>query len=141
MMETHVVIPQMIASAMAPVFLLAGIGSLLNVIATRLARAVDRWRLLGHHEGEPEFEAEREALFGRIAYANWATTLCVGSALCVCAVVVLVFLNPLTQIDVGKAAGWVFIVAMLLLAGGLLAFLAEIRLALRTPLGRPVQPK
>jgi hypothetical protein len=32
--------------AVAPVFLLAGIGGILNVIATRLARVVDRVRAL-----------------------------------------------------------------------------------------------
>jgi hypothetical protein len=39
-------IAHLISLAIAPVFLLAGIGSILNVLAGRLARSVDRWRRL-----------------------------------------------------------------------------------------------
>jgi len=39
-------IAQTIQLAIAPVFLLAGIGSILNVLAGRLARVVDRSRVL-----------------------------------------------------------------------------------------------
>ena len=44
-------IAHLISLAIAPVFLLAGIGSILNVLAARLARVVDRARRL-----EIEFE-------------------------------------------------------------------------------------
>jgi len=129
-------VPNLIASAMAPVFLLAGIGGFLNVIATRLARAVDRWRALSMIKDDDDLLAERDGLRRRIVVANLATSLCVGSGLSVCVVIILIYLNPLTESDFGQAAGWAFVIALVLLAGGLIAFLAEIRLALKTPLGR-----
>ena len=49
-------IAQTIQLAIAPVFLLAGIGSILNVLAARLARVVDRSRVLEQLHAESEGE-------------------------------------------------------------------------------------
>ncbi len=49
-------IAHLIQLAIAPVFLLAGIGAILNVLAQRLARVVDRARTL-----EAEIESSAEA--------------------------------------------------------------------------------
>ena len=140
-MENTELIPNMIASAMAPVFLLAGIGGFLNVLAARLARAVDRWRALSSVEEDANLLAERDGLGKRIVVANLAISLCVASGLAVCVVIVLIYLNPLTETDFGRVAGWAFVIAIVLLAGGLTAFLAEIRLALKTGLGPIPSPK
>lgn len=124
-----------IQSAVAPVFLFAGIGGILNVIGARLSRSVDRSRVLealhstssgGEHR---HYVAELELLERRIRHCNWATTACVASALAVCLVVVLLFVSQLMHFNFGNEIALIFVVAMVLLAGGLISFLTEIQIA------------
>ncbi len=124
-----------IQSAVAPVFLFAGIGGILNVIGMRLSRSIDRTRVLEDlHAGSKDVEhhkyiAELVMLERRIKHSNRATTLSVASALAVCLVVVLLFLSQILGFNLGNAIALVFVVAMLLLAGGLIEFLTEIQIA------------
>ena len=124
-----------IQSAVAPVFLFTGIGGILNVIGMRLSRAIDRTRVLEDlHAGSTGVEhhhyvAELRMLERRIKHSNRATTLSVASALAVCLVVVLLFLSQILGYHLGNAIALVFVVAMVLLAGSLIAFLTEIQIA------------
>jgi hypothetical protein len=77
--------------AVAPVFLLAGIGAFLNVMASRLARIVDRSRSLearcGENPDEMEIErirSELSVLDKRTAYAQRGIFLFSVAALMVC---------------------------------------------------------
>ena len=130
-------IAHQIQLAVAPVFLLAGIGGIISVLAHRLARVVDRSRQL---EAEPVAECDS----GRAAYAaelgvlelrmkvvNWAISLCTASALFVCVVVAILFVADLAKIAFARPIAMLFILAMLLLIAGLILFLYEIRLAAR----------
>lgn len=125
-----------IGAAITPVFLLAGIGSILSVISTRLSRAVDRSRVIVRlhplSAGEDHISqvAELRILDKRIARANLATSLCVMSALTTCLVIILLFIGQLTRLQFADGVAVLFVLTMLLLAGGLLAFLSEIRIAL-----------
>jgi Protein of unknown function (DUF2721) len=125
-----------IQSAVAPVFLFAGIGGILNVIGMRLSRSVDRTRVLEALHAEPKgiehqkYIAELAMLERRIKHSNRATTLSVASALAVCLVVVLLFFSQISGFDLGTAIALVFVAAMILLAGGLIAFLTEIHIAI-----------
>ena len=125
-----------IQTAIAPVFLLAGVGGIMNVIATRLARAVDRRRILeGLYDAaeSPQkinFVSELRVLDRRIKYANTATSLCVSSALAVCLVVILHVGGQLAGWLLSWAIALAFMSAMILLALGLIAFLIEIQIAL-----------
>ena len=127
-----------IQTAVAPVFLLAGIAGILNVIATRLGRVVDRSRLVESlHAGSLGDEHARHVgelriLDRRIKLANRATSLCVSSALTVCVVIILLFVSQLARLQVGDAIALLFVISMLLLAAGLITFLAEIQVAVRT---------
>jgi cobalamin biosynthesis protein CobD/CbiB len=124
-----------IQSAVAPVFLFAGIGGILNVVGMRLSRSIDRTRVLEelhaksngveHHR----YAAELAMLERRIKHSNRATTLCVGSALAVCLVVVLLFVSQIIRFNLGTIIALIFVVAMILLAGGLIEFLTEIHIA------------
>jgi Protein of unknown function (DUF2721) len=124
-----------IQSAVAPVFLFAGIGGILNVIGMRLSRSIDRTRVLEdlhtnsngveHHR----YIAELAMLERRIKHSNRATTLCVASALAVCLVVVLLFVSQILALNLGTAIALIFVVSMVLLAGGLIEFLTEIQIA------------
>src|SRR3954471_5875418 len=83
-------ITRVIQLAIAPVFLLTAIATIINVLITRLGRAVDRRRTVEEHipdyEGEPLAKAMRELgmLHRRISLVMWATALAVLSALMVC---------------------------------------------------------
>jgi hypothetical protein len=131
-------VAHLIQLAIAPVFLLAGIGAILNVLAQRLARVVDRARHL-----EAEFEslvegartraaAELCILDKRMTVVNLAISLCTASALFVCLVVGILFVADFAEIAFARPIALLFILAMLLLIGGLIMFLWEIRLAMRS---------
>lgn len=124
--------------AVAPFFLLAGIGQFLNLLAGRLARVVDRARRL-----EQEFTAadhprhrrqvrELRLLDGRIRVVNSAIFLCTLSAVLICLVVAGLFVANLTDVRLGRIVAIAFVAAMLLLIVGLVLFLFEVRLAMRS---------
>lgn len=123
--------------AIAPVFLLAGIGSIINVIVGRLSRVVDRVRVLeGLHPRSTGPEHDRHVwelrlLDRRIGVINAALSSCVASAIAICAVVALMFVARLVSLEIGTAVALAFIAAMALLITGLGLFLVEVRLSLR----------
>jgi Protein of unknown function (DUF2721) len=131
----YVSIATTIQSAVAPVFLFAGIGGILNVVGMRLSRSIDRTRSLEdlyansngveHHK----YVAELAMLERRIKHSNRATALCVASALAVCLVVVLLFVGQILALNLGTGIALIFVVAMVLLAAGLIEFLTEIQIA------------
>lgn len=124
-----------IQSAVAPVFLFTGIGGILNVVGMRLSRSIDRTRVLERlHTNSTGVErhryiAELALLERRIKRSNRATTLCVASALAVCLVVVLLFVSQILMFNLGTEIALIFVLAMVLLAGGLIDFLSEIQIA------------
>ena len=131
-------IAHLIQLAIAPVFLLAGIGAILNVLAHRLARVVDRARHLeSEFAGFDEATRARAAvehciLDRRMTVVNQAISACTASALFVCLVVAILFVAEFAEIGFARAIAVMFIVAMLLLIVGLVLFLYEIRLAMRS---------
>lgn len=130
-------IAHIIQLAVAPVFLLAGIGSLLNVLAARLARVVDRARRLELHVPLADAEDriteihELEILDRRMAICHWAIGLCTAAALLICVVVIILFVSDLVAIKFAISVSLLFIAAMLSLTLGLLLFLAEVTIATR----------
>ena len=131
-------IAHLIQLAVAPVFLLAGLGSILNVLAHRLARVVDRARRLETELDSLDSEeravgaAELGLLSQRMNMVNLAIVCCTASALFVCVVVAILFVAELSDFPFGRPIAWLFITAMLLLISGLLFFLWEIHLAMRS---------
>ena len=130
-------IAHQIQLAVAPVFLLAGIAGIINVLAHRLARVVDRSRQL---EAEPPdnqevvrrlFFEELKILDQRIRVVNWSLSCCTAGALFVCVVVAILFVAGLANFAFARPIALLFILAMLLLIVGLLLFLYEVRLATR----------
>jgi hypothetical protein len=130
-------IAHQIQLAVAPVFLLAGIAGMINVLAHRLARVVDRSRQL---ENEPpdDNEVVRRLYFDelkildqRMRVVNWSLSCCTAGALFVCVVVAILFVADLAKIAFAKPIALLFILAMLLLIVGLILFLYEVRLATR----------
>lgn len=131
-------VAQTIQLALAPVFLLAGIGAFLNVCAGRLARVIDRARAVERLVLETR-GAEHDRLVDeirkldrRMTVVNTAIFLTVASGAAVCLVVILLFLSELVDAHLGTAIALLFIVAMLLQAASFITFIIEIRLASRT---------
>jgi Na+/melibiose symporter-like transporter len=124
------------------VFLLAGVGAILSVLATRLARIVDRGRVLHDRlqrdaQERAEIEAELAVIKRRMLVVNIAITLCTICALLICAVVAVLFLGTVTANDPATPIAFLFVSAMACLIIALLAFLLEIYLAtVKMPLRR-----
>ena len=132
---TH--LAQIIQLAVAPVFLLAGLGAFLNACVGRLARIVDRIRkleprILDSRGEEHERLLEEVRLLDRrsriVSSAIFTTVL---SALLISAVVILLFLAFLTGYRFGTAIALLFIASMLATAAGFAIFLHETRLGIR----------
>ncbi|MBA2467358.1 MAG: DUF2721 domain-containing protein [Sphingomonas sp.] len=130
-------VAEIIQLAVAPVFLLAGIGAFLNVCASRLARIVDRARQL-----EPQLLASRgpehdrlqgeiRILDRRVALVSRAIFLSVLSAVLTCAVVILLFAGSLLKAEFGTSIALLFIATMVAIGLGFSVFLLETRVASR----------
>jgi hypothetical protein len=137
--ETHVtVIADVIRLAVAPVFLLSGIGAMLAVMTNRLGRVIDRARELESRFASLQEREQTEAqenllrLSRRARLINIAITLCTTCALLVCTVIVALFVGAFLSIDLAGLIGVVFIAAMLSLIGGLVSFLREIYISTRS---------
>jgi len=131
-------VAHIIQLSVAPVFLLAGIGSILNVLTARLSRVVDRARSIEASIATYDPEARERALIllkvldRRMATAHWAISCCTSSALFVCLVVALLFTADLIGASYSRTVALLFILAMALIVAGLLLFLTEIRLATKS---------
>ena len=124
--------------ALAPVFLLTGIAGILNVMAGRLARIIDRGRQLTEQTVPPHLQlAERlqlelQGLERRRHLASAAITACTLSALLVCSVIAALFLEVLVQVELKWLVGTLFTGSTLTLVVGLAYFLREVHLATQT---------
>lgn len=129
---SHVV--QAIQLSVAPVFLLAGIGGLLNVCAARLARVVDRARVVedkisrAHGAEHDRLVNEIRTLDRRIRVCNASISLAVVSACLVCAVVTLLFANQLFSNRLDTPIALMFVGAMLSVGVAFALFIVETRL-------------
>ena len=121
--------------AVAPVFLLTGIGALLGVMTNRLGRVIDRARLLEGRldKAVPEDVAGLTANLGilsrRARLINVAITCCTMAALLICSSIALLFSGSFVHFNITYPVALLFILAMVLLVIGLLWFLREIFIA------------
>jgi hypothetical protein len=132
------VIVHAIQLAVAPVFLLTGIAALIGVMATRLARIIDRARHLDESWDGMSEQARETArtelvdLERRRHLASWAINLSTSAALLVCMVVATLFIEEFFGAEFKSLAGLMFVVATLVLIGGLVCFLREVYVATHT---------
>ena len=132
------VIAHAIQLAVAPVFLLTGIAAMLGVMAARLARVIDRARLI-EHTGKEMDERTRSAARAEIVdlerrrkLASWSINFCACAALLICIVIVTLFVEEFFSTNLRWLAGGLFVAAMFALIGGLTSFLREVYLATHT---------
>jgi hypothetical protein len=128
-------VAHVIQLAVAPVFLLTAIGTLLSVMTNRLARIIDRARRLeGRLESAPPegvagIHALLATLSQRAKLINRAITLSTVAALLVCTVIAILFLGDLLRYTITIPVACMFVTAMLSLVVALLSFLREIFIA------------
>lgn len=130
-------IAQIIQLAIAPVFLLVGIGGLLNVMAGRLARIIDRVRaleldvLVADEARRRDEIGELAVLARRMVICHWAIALCTVSAMLVCVMVIVLFLASIGAMNFAVPVALLFIAVMSALTLGLSLFLWEINISIR----------
>lgn len=129
-------VAHVIQLAVAPVFLLTGVGAILSVLTNRLGRIVDRFRVLERSlpgaADEVARSEEMAALAHREKVIYWSISLCVLCALLICVVVAALFVSSVLNVELSALIAALFILAMLALIAGLLSFLREIRIATGT---------
>ncbi|NUR13144.1 MAG: DUF2721 domain-containing protein [Bradyrhizobium sp.] len=130
-------VAEIVRLALAPVFLLSGVGAFLNVLASRLSRIVDRSRqieplLLDSRGAEHDrWINDLKILDRRMSLVSWATGLSVTSAILTCLVVILLFAANLIRTRLGTEIAWLFIASMLSIGLGFAVFLLETTIAAR----------
>lgn len=130
-------ISHVIQLAVAPVFLLTAIATMINALNSRLGRIVDRRRvvqdrlqaLAADGGGPTGNEIMQLARRSRLVY--YAIFCAVLSALLVCLVVAGAFLGALLGVDIARTVATLFIGAMLVMIVGLSLFLREVFVAVR----------
>ncbi len=134
--DTHITdIAHIIQLAVAPVFLLSGVGVTLTVLTNRLSRIVDRARALegrlavAAESAKPGLHADLQTLSRRARFINRAITLTTSCGLLVCLVIVALFVGYFLRLDLSEMVALLFIVAMLAFVVAFVNFLREIFLA------------
>jgi len=138
--EPHV--PQIagvIQLAVAPVFMLTAVGTIIAALNIRLGRAVDRRRDLEerlHRMNAEEMPSAREelgAIARRIRFVYLSILFAVLSGLFVCLLIAGAFVGAFVKTDISTTLSALFVLAVIALIASLLLFLREIFLAVSTP--------
>ena len=126
-------IAHVIQLAIAPVFLLSSLGTVLSVLTTRLGRIVDRTRTLLERREKglaedrlPRLEEEVTMLVRRRALVNLAIGSATLASLLVCLLIAVAFLGSLVALHTGPAVAGLFVLAMVAYIGALVLFFREV---------------
>ncbi|MEK0435010.1 MAG: hypothetical protein RL369_1059 [Pseudomonadota bacterium] len=131
-------IGHIIQLAIAPVFLLTGVGTNMLVLTNRLARIIDRSRdLESQLESQQVISAEKtqlyrdelNILFRRAKKINRAILLSTSCALLICVVVAGLFIADALNLRLASVIAGMFVLAMVALTGSFVYLLREIWLA------------
>ncbi len=125
-------------TSMAPAFLLVAVGGMLNIFTGRLARIIDRSRVMQNRYLETVGAEhilcvnELRDLQLRIKYVNSAIYFSVVSAIVVCILIGLLFAMGLTGYPLlAEIVAGAFMLAVLLLSVALIQFAREVRIGIR----------
>lgn len=125
-------VAHVIQLAVAPVFLLTGIGAILATMAGRLARVVDRGRQIRREVTDRDQQhdhPELHLLSRRAKLISWAIALCTTTALLVSAVIAILFLGATLGFNTAMTVAVLFVSSMLTFISALLLFLREVLMA------------
>ena len=132
--DAHVFdITRVIQLAIAPVFMLTAVASIINALLGRLARAVDRRRVVEAKvsDGADDHDSmvELRLLARRIQLVLWSIGFAVMSALMVCLLIGTAFMGAYASLDLSRTVAILFIASVVALTGCLLIFMREVFLA------------
>lgn len=133
-------ISHLIQLAVAPVFLLAGVGAVLNVFVGRLSRVIDKAEILTeklqtdreHKQIDKNslvLRKKRNYLERRIKNMNIAILACTMTGLLISMVIMVMFLSAFFDFNGAFSIGILFIMAMSAFVTALSLFLKEIFMA------------
>ncbi|MFA7280048.1 MAG: DUF2721 domain-containing protein [Sterolibacterium sp.] len=136
-MESHIAdISRVIQLAVAPVFLLTAIATLVTTLNNRLGRIVDRRRVVLEHLAVDTANAEATPAHRELATLSRRSRLvylsifsAVLGALLICLVVASAFMAALLTYDLSRLVAGLFVLSMLSLVVALGLFLREVFLA------------
>ncbi len=137
-MNKELLISEILASAVSPVFLLAGVGALLNVMTGRLGRIVDRLRYLQGYIDKASAEDKKTILLNRkqsvfrmrLIYAS--IFFCTLSGLMVCIVIGALFIGEINTYSIDVFISILFILCMASLILSFILLATEIFIATKT---------
>ncbi len=124
--------------AIAPVFLLTGVGTKLTVLTNRLGRIIDRSRVLEDRVSTAGMAdmtdalAELETLYQRAKLINRAITLSTICGLLICMVIATLFVGDALNLALAQIIALFFVLGMLSLIGSFVYLLREIFIATKT---------
>lgn len=125
-------IAHIIQLSVAPVFLLAGVGGLLNVLAGRLARIVDRTREVRARADKDQHDKdELKILVRRAKTINASLAMCTFAATLVCIVIITLFASQFSPAQSPLLIAVLFITTMASLVIGLVLFQIEVFFAIK----------
>jgi len=127
-------IGHIIQLAIAPVFLLTGVATKLAVLINRLARIIDRTRVLEDRllvANNDRYTEELSEMYKRSHLINYAITSSTACGLLICLVIAMLFIGDTLNIKLDRYIALFFVVAMLALINSFVLFLLEIRIAAR----------
>lgn len=126
----------LIQLSITPVILISGLGALVISMTNRMGRIVDRTRTLAGLARQAGVEERRHVehqlriLFRRAKLMRLALTLVVSSMFVSGLLIMLMFLSALSGLDVAPVILGAFLVSVVLMLGGLAAFVADLWVSL-----------
>ena len=129
-MNTMIETASAIQLAVPPAFLLTGIGAIMSVMTNRLARIIDRFRILNDKKIQNSGDKTEIAMLRlRSRWTHWAIALTTISALLVCFVIASIFIATEISFNLNKYIAFLFVGAMSSLILGLISFTKEVSLS------------
>jgi len=128
-------IAAVIQLSVAPVFLLAGVGAIVNAMSTRLSRVIDRARTLeadletGDERRAARIRDELLALSRRARLIGLGVALSVLCALLVTLLLIAAFIDAFLAADLFYALATIFVAALVAFSASLVVFLREVLIA------------
>ena len=135
-MPTLNYLPTILSEALAPVFLITGISGLINIMAQRYGRIIDRIRVL-LRDGEKLYpndfyyvSTELSTLYKRARILRYSLVLLVASVFCISVTVCCLFLDMAFTASTATVAQFFFITSMIFLMISLAWFMRDFMISL-----------
>lgn len=123
--------------AIAPVILISGVGLFLLSLTNRFGRALDRTREIHHKllgaipSDHHRLSSQVDILYRRARMIQFSIIMAAVSALCAALLILTLFLAALLKWEASAVITLIFIGCLLSLIVSLIAFILDIRLALK----------